>query len=116
MQNEHSLTYREEEREMNAYCNFTGIGLIPWGPLNGGFLARPVDAQATSRSQGTEKPFIPRGWQEEIIRRVEKVANDKGWKMSQVALAWINGKVTSPIVGFSSVSISSHGVDCILTS
>lgn len=29
MQNQYSLTYREEEREMNRFCNDTGVGLIP---------------------------------------------------------------------------------------
>lgn len=39
----------------------------------------------------------------EIIKRVEELANKKGWKMSHVALAWINKRVSSPIIGFSSV-------------
>ena len=29
MQNQHSLLYREEEREMNKFCLETGVGLIP---------------------------------------------------------------------------------------
>lgn len=29
MQNHYNLLYREEEREMNPFCNLTGIGLIP---------------------------------------------------------------------------------------
>jgi aryl-alcohol dehydrogenase-like predicted oxidoreductase len=29
MQNKYSLVYREEEREMNRFCNDTGVGLIP---------------------------------------------------------------------------------------
>lgn len=29
MQNHYNLIYREEEREMNKYCNLTGVGLIP---------------------------------------------------------------------------------------
>jgi len=29
MQNHYSLLYREEEREMNKFCNETGVGLIP---------------------------------------------------------------------------------------
>jgi aryl-alcohol dehydrogenase-like predicted oxidoreductase len=33
-----------------------------------------------------------------------QVAGEKGWKMSQVAIAWINGKVSSPIIGFSSAA------------
>jgi hypothetical protein len=29
MQNHYNLCYREEEREMNRFCNDTGVGLIP---------------------------------------------------------------------------------------
>jgi len=35
MQNQYSLLYREEEREVNKYCNLTGVGLIPWEPAAG---------------------------------------------------------------------------------
>jgi len=105
MQNQYNLLYREEEREMNKYCDFAGIGLIPWGPLSAGQLARPASTADTARAESTKaigfmsdlEPF-----EKEILSRVEKVAKDKGWKMSQVALAWINDKVASPIVGFSS--------------
>lgn len=38
-----------------------------------------------------------------IVRRVQELAEKKGWKMSQVALAWINKRVSSPIIGFTSV-------------
>ena len=33
MQNQYSLLYREEEREMNKYCDATGVGLIPVSKL-----------------------------------------------------------------------------------
>lgn len=33
MQNHYSLLYREEEREMNRYCDATGVGLIPVSTL-----------------------------------------------------------------------------------
>jgi aryl-alcohol dehydrogenase-like predicted oxidoreductase len=29
MQNHYNLLYREEEREMNRFCDDTGVGLIP---------------------------------------------------------------------------------------
>lgn len=38
-----------------------------------------------------------------IINRVEELAKKKGWTMSQVTLAWTLKRVTSPIIGFSSV-------------
>jgi len=120
MQNHYSLLYREEEREMNPYCIYSGVGLIPWGnlksrshyflttysqltigPLNAGRLARPASShKSTSRSEGQDELTKP---QEETINRVEELAKKKGWTMSQVALAWINQQgISSPIIGFSS--------------
>lgn len=39
----------------------------------------------------------------EIINRVEALASQKGWTMGQVSLAWMLKRVTSPVIGFSSV-------------
>jgi len=109
MQNHYNLLYREEEREMNRFCNDTGVGLIPWAPLCRGHLARPPqDFGSTKRSQG-EKNSQPgsHGTVEPdltIIKRVMEITDKHdGWKMSHVALAWINKRVASPIIGFSSV-------------
>lgn len=38
-----------------------------------------------------------------IVSRVEELAKKHGWKMSHVALAWANKRISSPIVGFSSI-------------
>ncbi|PPJ49896.1 hypothetical protein CBER1_04981 [Cercospora berteroae] len=107
MQNHYSLLYREEEREMNRFCNETGVGLIPWSPLCRGFLARPPKEYGnTERSKSEiDSPLFESGTSpadKEIIKRVQELAEKKGWTMSQVALAWINKRVASPIVGFSS--------------
>jgi aryl-alcohol dehydrogenase-like predicted oxidoreductase len=37
-----------------------------------------------------------------IIKRVEELAKKLEWSMTQVSLAWINKRVTAPIIGFSS--------------
>ena len=37
-----------------------------------------------------------------IIERVQELAEKKGWPMSHVALAWVNQRISSPIIGFSS--------------
>ncbi|KAH9903572.1 aldo/keto reductase [Xylariomycetidae sp. FL2044] len=109
MQNQYSLVYREEEREMNRFCNDTGVGLIPWSPLSRGHLARPPqDFGGTERTKAEGIIFLNAPGLNEpdltIIKRVQEIAEKRGWKMSQVALAWINKRVTSPIVGFSSVA------------
>ncbi|KAL1592793.1 hypothetical protein SLS60_011209 [Paraconiothyrium brasiliense] len=105
MQNLYNLTYREEEREMNKFCKETGVGTIPWSPMNGGQLARPLGKGDSIRAT-TPHPMTPAltHADKEIIKRVEKVAGDKGWTMSEVALTWLRGKGAIPIVGFNSVS------------
>jgi len=79
-----------------------------WAPLCRGHLARPPGAFGdTTRSAGekesdsstTGTPPID----QKIIGRVQEIAEKRGWKMSHVALAWINKRVASPIIGFSSV-------------
>ncbi|KIJ46090.1 hypothetical protein M422DRAFT_250521 [Sphaerobolus stellatus SS14] len=104
MQSEYSLLYREEDREMNPYCKFEGIGLIPWAPIAGGALARPLNAQtSTARGVDNTKGRVRSDADKEIINRVEEIAKKKGWTMAQVATVWANSKVSSPIIGFSSI-------------
>ncbi|KAK4935337.1 hypothetical protein LTR10_023599 [Elasticomyces elasticus] len=105
MQNCYNMLYREEEREMNKFCKETGVALCPWGPLAAGNLARPLKAKGeTKRSAGGGgDPSTTREESLEIIRRVEQLAEKRGWTMSQVTLAWTLKRVTSPIIGFSTV-------------
>lgn len=124
MQNHYSLLYREEEREMNKFCDLTGVGLIPWAPLARGFLGRPFEGEVatTERSRveyGSAKavtrsimypPPITEA-DKAIIGRVKELSERKGWCMSQVALAWINKRISSPIVGFSSVQRMEEAVE-----
>jgi aryl-alcohol dehydrogenase-like predicted oxidoreductase len=101
MQNQYNLLYREEEREMNKFCNETRVGLIPRSPLHKGFLARrPSIEGSTLRSIAYLENNSLEDVDPEIIKRVEETAKKKGWEMSQVALAWINKRVSSPIIGF----------------
>ncbi len=48
---------------------------------------------------------------ETIIDRVQELAEKKGWKMSHVALAWLNKRISSPIIGFSSVERIDEAID-----
>ncbi|KAF8545947.1 Aldo keto reductase [Imleria badia] len=105
MQDEYSLLYREEEREMLAYCKFNGIGVIPWAPLASGYLARPLGTESVRRT-ATEGSPLERKLSEAdktIITRVEELATKRGVGMGQIALAWVGQKVTSPIVGVNSI-------------
>lgn len=105
MQGHYSLLYREEEREMNKFCKETGVALCPWGPLAQGMLARPYEVRGkTARSAATAAdPSNSRQEAQDTIKRVQEIAEKRGWTMSQVALAWTLKRITSPIIGFSSV-------------
>jgi aryl-alcohol dehydrogenase (NADP+) len=101
MQDHYNLLYREEEREMLPLCRDEGIGVIPWGPLARGRLARPWD-DTTNRSETdrfgqTLYPDIDRT----IVERVAEVANERAVPMAQVATAWMLSKpgITAPIIG-----------------
>jgi aryl-alcohol dehydrogenase-like predicted oxidoreductase len=101
MQNQYSLMYREEEREMFGLLTDQGVGSIPWSPLAKGRLARPWGEQ-TKRS---ENDPIGRRFNDEadrpIVEAVQRVAAARGLPMAQVATAWVlrNPAVTAPIVG-----------------
>ncbi|KAM5349826.1 hypothetical protein ACJ41O_006331 [Fusarium nematophilum] len=106
MQNQYNLLYREEEREMNRFCNDTGVGLIPWSPLCRGHLAREPSTVTTRGSGEMELMTGGHGKSEvdlAIINRVLELSKKREWPMAHIALAWINKRVTSPIVGCSSI-------------
>jgi aryl-alcohol dehydrogenase-like predicted oxidoreductase len=49
MQDQYSLIYREEEREMFGLLADQGVGSLPWSPLAAGRLARPWGEKGTTR-------------------------------------------------------------------
>jgi aryl-alcohol dehydrogenase-like predicted oxidoreductase len=90
---------------MFEYCNLKGIGILGYSPLMDGHLARPIGTKTERFNTfvGTPLDKPRRDSDKEIIKRVEEIAKKRGWMMSQVALAWSLTKVSSPIVGTSSV-------------
>ncbi|KAL1897141.1 hypothetical protein Sste5346_004346 [Sporothrix stenoceras] len=118
MQNQYNLLYREEEREMNRFCNDTGVGLIPWAPLCRGHLARPPAAFGSTKRTEEEQAINPTGVGRvepdlTIIKRVQETAEKRDWPMAHVALAWINKRITSPIIGFSSLARIDEAVGAV---
>jgi aryl-alcohol dehydrogenase-like predicted oxidoreductase len=90
--------------------------MIPWFPLNAGKLTRPLAQQTeTSRAQ-TKGPTFISGLtpaDEEIVKRVEKVAKDKKWSMAQVAYVWAKEQGTLPILGLSKVERIDEMVEAV---
>jgi 1-deoxyxylulose-5-phosphate synthase len=101
MQNQYSLLQREEEREMFGLLADQGVGSIPWSPLAKGRLARPWGTQTTRADTDTMGKRYAGDENEPIVNAVQKVAEERGVPMAQVALAWVmkHPSVSAPIVG-----------------
>jgi aryl-alcohol dehydrogenase-like predicted oxidoreductase len=106
MQNLYNMVQREEEREMNRLCHEQGVGLIPYSPLARGFLAgnRSKDGGGSTeraKNDTVVKDGTYRDSDWEIVKRLKKIAKEKGVTPAQVALAWLLHKpyMGAPIIG-----------------
>lgn len=123
MQNQISLIYREEEREMIPLCLDQGVGLIPWSPIGRGRLARPAGvATARIQTDAYGQMLFARSEAADatVIGVVQAIAKEVGRPMAQVALAWVRQKpgVVAPIVGYSRPEQFADilaGLDLVLT-
>lgn len=104
MQNHMNLLYREEEREMLPYCEDQKIAVTPYSPLASGRLVRDWSA-ASKRFQtdkiGHQKYDSTKEQDQEIVKRVAKIAENHQVKRVEVALAWLLQKepVAATIIG-----------------
>lgn len=110
MQNHYNLIYREEEREMLPLCQHEGVAILPWSPLARGFLAgnRKGSARGDTVRAKTDEYSHRLYYQEEdfrVVDRVVEVAQARGVKPAQVALAWLLSRpgVSAPVLGVTQV-------------
>lgn len=112
LQLEYSLVERSIEREHLPAAHECGLGITPWSPLAGGFLAgkyERTDADATGQGrlsgsnpfQGKFTKFTDRNWR--ILDTLRTVAAQVDRPLAQVALAWVSAQpgITAPILGAS---------------
>ncbi len=112
LQPQYNLLVREIEWEIVPACQSTGLGLLPWSPLGGGWLTgkytkseRPTGATRLGENpeRGVEaydrRSAVQRTW--DVVDAVQGVASARGVTMAQVALAWLVDRpmVTSVILG-----------------
>jgi aryl-alcohol dehydrogenase-like predicted oxidoreductase len=112
LQPQYNLLAREIEWEVIPACESTGLGLLPWSPLGGGWLTgkytrdeRPTGATrlGDDPNRGVEA-YDRRGAEQrtwDVIEAVQAIASDRGVSMAQVALAWLHDRplMTSVILG-----------------
>ncbi len=106
MQNNYSLLYREEEREMIPLCREEGVGLIPYSPIGGGLLAGSRRSHTVRSNSPMARDRFNRKSDEAVIDAVAQVAAQRGIGPAQVAVAWLLAQagVVSPIVGATKAS------------
>jgi aryl-alcohol dehydrogenase-like predicted oxidoreductase len=112
VQPQYNLLAREIEWEVVPACLESGLGLLPWSPLGGGWLTGKYrrdewPSGATRLGENPERGVEAydrrsrqaRTW--DVLAAVEQVAAARGAPMAQVALAWVADRpgVSSVILG-----------------
>ena len=122
IQGHYNLIFREEEREMVPYCEEENIALTPYSALASGRLSRLPGEGGTKRAQEDAyakfKYDATAAQDNVIIERVAELAKKRGVTMTEVSLAWLLTKVTSPVVGatkFNHIEGAVGAVDLELT-
>lgn len=107
MQGHYNLIAREEEREMIPFCKEENIALTPYSALAGGRLAKyrgETSKRLEEDSYAKFKYDKTVELDQLIIDRVVELSKKYGISMTEISLAWLLTKVTSPIVGATKVS------------
>lgn len=102
IQGHYNLIFREEEREMVPLCKEENIALTPYSSLASGRLSKhPGEESKRMREDSFAKGKYDAAADADlkIIHRVEEIAQIRGVSMSEVSLAWLIKKTTSPTVG-----------------
>ncbi len=108
-QYQYSLVKRDLEYEFIDLFESEGIGLLPWGPLGGGFLTGkyqrtgPTSGRISTTEDHTEESWERRNTEQNwrILDYIQELAKHYKATPSQIALAWVRAKkvVSSVILG-----------------
>lgn len=111
LQPQYNLLARDIELEVLPAAIESGLGILPWSPLGGGWLTGKYsrDSRPTGETRLGEDPNrgveaydrrnTERTWK--VLETVEEIANQRGVTMSQVALNWLRNRpsVSSVLLG-----------------
>ena len=117
LQPHYSLAHRDEfERELEALCLDQGIGVIPYSPLEGGFLTgkyRRDSIPDSARAEGLKRHFTDKGFG--LIDLLDKHGKELNASVAQMSLAWMLQRkaVSAPIIGANSVAQLNDILGCL---
>jgi aryl-alcohol dehydrogenase-like predicted oxidoreductase len=106
----YSIFVRHIEKDVLPVCQKYGTGVIPWSPLNRGWLAgryrkgQEIDPQSRAARGDAfiDRPDSPAGQRKlELVEELMPMTRDVNARLAQYALAWTlaNPVVTAPIIG-----------------
>jgi aryl-alcohol dehydrogenase-like predicted oxidoreductase len=96
----YNLNNRMVELEVIPAARNYGMGLIPWSPLDGGFLGGALEKFNTGRRKGADFTKKVEEHRDQL-EQYESLCKEIGHPPGEVALAWLlhNPIVTAPIIG-----------------
>ena len=106
VQPEYNMLAREIEKELLPYCEWSGVGLLPYFPLAGGFLTgkytrgeAPPAGTRGQRSQYVQQFLKPENF--DVLDRLRPLAEAQGRPLADLAIAWLlaQPRVSSVIAG-----------------
>jgi len=107
VQPRYNLLERQIETELVPCCQAYNIGVIPWGPLVGGFLTgkyrqgqeSPTGARLSQPYPLYDNIFTEANWNK--LGKLETFAAERGHKVAELAIAWLLAKpwISTVIVG-----------------
>lgn len=112
IQSHYNLIYREDERELFSFAHENGLATTLYSPLASGRLAHPFGTETTRRKQDA---FAETKYQatseldKPVIDRVEELAHQHHVSMAAINLAWLQQRVTAPIIG----ATKAHHLDAV---
>lgn len=107
IQGHYNLIFREEEREMVKLCEEENIAMTPYSALAGGRLSkRPGETSKRLQEDSYARLKYDSTAEQDsvIINRVVELSEKHGISMTEISLAWLLTKVTSPVVGATKLS------------
>ena len=117
-QPQYNMFNRWIEGDLQKALNDTGMGCIPFSPLAQGLLTDRYLHGIPKDSRASKSPFLTPTQVESSLNKVRalnNIAEKRGQKLSQLAIAWILRlkEVTSVLIGASSPSQIEDGVKAL---
>ena len=107
LQPHYNLAHRSEfEADLAALCERDGIAVIPYSPLEGGFLTGKYRRDGALPRSPRAKMIMERATDQAfgVVDALAEIAEGHGATIAAVALAWLLAKpaITAPIIGANS--------------